>query len=160
MVEIQSKEVIDKISDELKIQPALIIPRELMDKIQLVYNINSPNRDSIIRSVSRSTTGSSTLFTTSATRPFFLTSATLVNQSDVTADNTAISLVATPFGQATINPILLNKLTTTVFSGQISQRYDPPILLARSSSITLGSTFTVGASISGASITGFETDPQ
>jgi len=43
MVEIQSKEVIDKISEDLKTQPAFNIPRELAKQIQLVYDIN-PSR--------------------------------------------------------------------------------------------------------------------
>ena len=73
MVDIQSKEVIDKISDELKIQPAMAIPRALAEKIQLVYAVNANPIVNVVANAERSTTGATNVFTTSPTKNFFLT---------------------------------------------------------------------------------------
>lgn len=74
VLDIQSKEVIDKISDELKVQPSLEIPRQLDDKIKLVYEVN-PRRVCDIVESGVATSSTVTIFTTPTERDFFLTNA-------------------------------------------------------------------------------------
>ena len=61
VLDIQSKEVIDKISDELKVQPAHEIPRELAKQIQLTYDIGLVRKGRVI-SAERDVTGAGALF--------------------------------------------------------------------------------------------------
>lgn len=160
MVEIQSKEVINKVAEELKISPATLIPREIGKDIQLVYNVN-PKRIVILgTSTARTATGTQTLFTASPSKDTYLTSAFLMNHSDATADNTSATYAVTMMGQAGVNLIFIGKITLTAFNDHISLSFNPPILLARNSTIVFGSTFTLGASRTSAGFTGYEVDTQ
>lgn len=88
MVEIQSKEAIDKISDELKVQPAVMIPRELMDKIQLTYDIGEGAiRKGFTAVGERDVTGAGSLFTVpNDGHDYYLVHARLALTSDATYD--------------------------------------------------------------------------
>lgn len=113
----------------------------------------------IVRSGNTTTSGTNTIYTTPSDRDFYLTGATLSNQSNSTADNTAIQLNITPFGDNTgaVRSILtIAKQTTTAINETISISINPPIRLARNVAINTSSTFTVGASTTTASIIGFE----
>jgi len=160
MVDIQSKEVIDKISDELKLQPAMQIPRALAEKIQLVYNVNPKSRNHTAFTAQRIVNGTTTMTTLPTDRQFFVTSFSLSNQSDAVADNIQIILVATPLGRGQAVLATLSKLSLTAYSGEIVVTLAEPMPLEPGSLITVGSTFTVGASNSAAGCTGFFTDPQ
>ena len=159
MVDIQSKEVIDKISDELKVQPAVSIPRGLMEKIQLSYSVNPKRIVNVVRNTQRNTTGSATVFATSPDRDFFLTSAFISAVHDATSDGTEMSLNAF-VGGVERRILQFTKLTTTIFNGILSQTYTPPIKIDRNTNITINNSFTAGASTISTVITGFETDPQ
>lgn len=159
MVDIQSKEVIDKVSDELKIQPAMKIPREIMDKIQLVYNVNPTNSGNIIKAVTKITSGAVGFFTTPTTRDFFLTSAFLQNQSDVAATNTLGSLTVV-VGGITIPILEFSKITLTIFNDSLTLSFPNPIKIDRGTAVVLNNTFGLGVSVSSAGITGYTTDPQ
>jgi len=158
MVEIQSKEVIDKISDELKIQPALNIPRNIGDKIELVYNVNAERIVNFMSRASSASTGTTTIHTAHATKDDYLTSIHYSFIADGTADNLNFVLTITPRGLGAIT-IRLNKATTTAFTKDAQIIIDPPILLERSSGITMGTTFTVGTATKEATAWGYQKDP-
>jgi len=160
MVDIQSKEVIDKISEELKIQPALSIPREISKNIQLTYGVNPKLVSLIVRDGTRTLTGSEVIFTTSSVSDFYLVSVAISNQSNATADNTSVFIQGTPRGKAVQNFLLLSKLTTTATTSQNSINPVIPVLLDRASTIVFGSAFTVGASSTSINLIGYEVDPQ
>lgn len=160
MVDIQSKEVLDKIADELKIQPNLQIPRELAKQIQLTYEVNPKRIVTFNTSSTRNTSGTTIVITTPTDRDFFLTSLQLSTQFNATADNTLISMNAVLKGGPTRAIIRLQKLSLTAYTGITTREFNPPVLLERGSDISMGSTFTVGSGITGASIMGYTTDPQ
>ena len=156
----QSKEVVDKISRELKMQPALKIPRDFMEKMQFVYNVNPEILINQGDSNTKVVTGLSTLFTAPTDRDFFLTSIQLGNQSNVTADNTKATFQLTFASGVQVDIITLSKLTLTVFSESIVLTFPFPIKIAPGTNLVFGSAFTVGASTTSASFTGYTVDRQ
>lgn len=160
MVDIQSKEVIDKISDELKIQPALQIPRGLSKDIQLTYEVNPQKNISVAADAAKLATGTEVLMTTPTDRDFYLTTAILSGQADVLCDNVSISLNAQLKGKVSNEILRLAKISLTVFSGQIAITFPQPMLLDRGTTILIASTFSAGACSFAGTITGYVTDPQ
>ncbi len=159
MVDIQSKEVIDKISDELKIQPALEIPRQISKEIGLVYTVN-PMPDGIVKSSSTANTGTRIIFTTPTDRDFFMTSSFLGYTCDATCDSITYSLNILPKGRALANVVILSKQTLTTTTENTNFVFPNPILLERGSNINMIQTFSAGTSVINGSISGFEKDPQ
>jgi len=154
-----NKDVLDRIVNELGLQSAFEkLPVDLVATIQPVLIANPKRNVNTIRGTNKATTGTTTLFTTPADRDFFLTSASLNNQSDVSADNTGISLSVIPEGKAADEILRFDKITLTVFQDSIALVFNPPIKLERGSAISFGSTFAAGASITGATITGYDVD--
>jgi len=162
MVDIQSKEVIDKISDELKVQPSLEIPRRLMDKIQLVYGVNPDYREKMrFATATRITTGASTILTSNTTKRTFLTGLYFNYQHDVVADSTGFTITATPIAtRAVTNVVNLVKITLTAKQDRVSITFNPPMELAPNTSVVMNQTFTVGVGVMAGGVTFFETDPQ
>lgn len=97
MVDIQSKEVIDKISEELKIQPSLKIPRTVAEKIQLQYNVNPKKLMRVISSNSADT-GSSTVFTTDVKKRTFFYGGQLTVAKDAVNDGLNSRINISPVG--------------------------------------------------------------
>jgi len=160
MVEIQSKEVIDKISDELKVQPALKIPRDLMDKIQLVYNINPVLPNTVLADLQRTTTATAvTMFTAPAGKRTFITGVKFATYTNSTADNLQIFLTGV-IGGATLRLMDFVKLTTVAISQTDSVMYPIPIEIDESSVVAFTNIFTVGASVTNIILFGFTTDIQ
>ena len=156
---IQSKEVIDKISQDLKVQPALEIPRELMDKIQLVYNVNSERILQIV-SANRATTGSLTPLTASTSKKTFVTGVLLSYMHNVVADSTAITTTLIGKGKGTSVLIQLPKLSLTADTKSQFVSLNPPIELEKGSDVIATHTFTVGAGSIASSVYFYEEDPQ
>ncbi len=162
MVEHQSKEVVDKISDELKIQPALKIPRELGKDLQLVYNVNPIHANRLLGSLARTTTATSpgsNIAVLSTSKQSHITGIHLQNQSDVTADNTSIEIRAVLLG-ATRNIIQFLKITTTVFDKSTYITFDPPLKPDIGTNIVFVNAFTAGVSVSAIQVYGYDTDVQ
>jgi len=159
MVDIQSKEVIDKISEDLKIQPAMTIPREIAKQIQLVYGVNP---DRLIRraSAGASDATTATILTTSAVKDTFLIAMQLTVSKDVVATSILSSIVGTPFGG--ITDLLLRIRYEPVTVGQFSQGLSLPIpmKLDRGSLVTVVNSTAVGSIDATAIIYFYETDPQ
>lgn len=161
MVDIQSKEVIDKISDELKIQPALNIPRVLGKDIQLVYGVNPQKNNTVLFSTVRAASASNfVLFTVDSNKDTFLTGLNFTVDSDVVADNTTYHVELTVANGAEFRIFQFFKTTTTAIRDQIVLNFNHPIKLFRGSTIQLTNVFTVG--VGSAVVTGFgyTTDPQ
>ncbi len=159
MVEIQSKEVIDKISDELKVQPALEIPRELAKQIQLSYNIN-PKDVVEVRNKGLSDGTSALIHTTHSEKRTFLLEAAMSIAKDVNATSIFSTIEATPLGKAEQNIAVVRYEPLTVASHLRSEQNMHGIELEKGTEIN----FTHGnaaASIDGsATIFFIETDPQ
>lgn len=160
MVEIQSKEVIDKISDELKIQPALEIPKELAKLIQLTYVINPKRIIDVFGSGRSTTTGTSTILITSPERDTFITGISWSLHADVTNNGVAANVNITLADGRVVEVINLQKLAALEQLFEKFLMFDPPIKLLRGSSVTHNHTFTLGSSAMNTVIFGYQTDPQ
>lgn len=155
MVEIQSKEVIDKISDELKVQPSMAIPRELAKDIQLVYNINPDNHEDVLRS----TFNTATLFTVpTSQQDFFLTGSFITSSSVNQSASQADTLIITPKGKT---PVIINAAYTSTPATGVNTNTSN-ITLSKPIQLEAGSliTATVGSSASVITITGFLVNKQ
>jgi len=145
-LDIQSKEVIDKVSDELKVQPALQIPRQLGDKIQLVYNVNPIRTPTIFKSMTINAPDTSAIiFTTPSTQDFFLTYAEITT---AVAETSSIS--------AFINGEEIF-ITRNISNNTISSYQGLPIRIDRGTEIKIVS---AGGQTHISVIHGYITDPQ
>lgn len=161
MAETQKGYVVDEIVKGLSLNPAQApIPKEVINSIQPVYVANPSilySYKPFFTSGAITTTGTSTVKTTTTGRRTFLTMICLNNQSNATADNTLITFGAQLINQSASSTVLrLSKLTTTAFDKAITISFPYPIELAEGSAISFGSSFTVGASVTGCSVAGFE----
>lgn len=162
MVDIQSKEVIDKISDELKVQPAMQIPRALAKDIQLVYNVEPPRVQKDFGHTGRVTSsGTTAIFIASAKKRTFLTGFTVSYEKDVSSDGVSVTVQATIKGNASADTILrLESITLTAKSEFVSVQLENPIELEPSTAVNLIKAFTLGVLVSGATVSVYTTDPQ
>ena len=160
MVDIQSKEVIDKISEDLKVQPALQIPRELAKQIQLIYSVN-PERIVKFTHVSVSDSTGGAILMTNATKNTYLVGLQLSTTKDVVATSIFTSITGTPRDGVVKNLFTLRYEPLTAISN-ISEaiNFAQPILLEKGTSVTLTHTTAVGSIDSTATAYFFETDPQ
>ena len=157
MVEIQSKEVIDKISEDLKIQPALMIPRKIREDIQLVYDIQPEPSKHFGFGADSTTTGTTTLLTTSTRADTYLTGGSLAVQKAVDNDTTSVILRAKING-ANVDLIRLGFITLTAASSELMWSPAKPLKVDRGSTIVLIGAVGVGVIIKSATIQGFEKD--
>lgn len=160
MVDIQSKEVIDKMSDELKVQPSMALPRRLSDSIQPVFEVGNPKVNTIVETASKGGTGTGTVFTVPTGVNFYLTSCYFTYACDVVCDSTAYQLKITPIGKAEKNLINFRKNTLTKQDALIYPSYANGIQLEPGSLVTITHTFTVGVSNIVGGVIGYTTDPQ
>lgn len=159
MVDIQSKEVIDKISEELKVQPSMQIPRELAKLIQLVYNVN-PERLIRTRRNLISDTSSVQMFTTSSIKDTFFVGASLSIAKDAVNDSINTTMTIFPFGDTGRQVLEIRYEPTTAASNlskdiQLSQ----PIKLGRGTAITITNSAATASIDVSAIIRFFEVDP-
>lgn len=159
-LDIQSKEVIDKISDELKVQPSMAIPRELMDKIQLVYGVN-PER--IIRSlhanVSDSTSG--TIFTTATNKKTFIVGVQLSITKDVVSTSLFSNITFTDF-LGTADKILMQLRYEPVTAGNIelSTTFTHPVEVQPGTAVAIANSTNIASIDTTGVVFFYETDPQ
>lgn len=159
-LDIQSKEVIDKISQDLKVQPSLSIPRELMDKIQLVYGVN-PERLIKRLSVATSDDAAEPIFTTSAVKDTFIIAMTLTVAKSVASTSLNTRILGIIFGESSADELLrINYEPVT--AGQFSQNLvlPIPIKMQRNTAVTLNNSTGVASIDAGAIIYFYEVDPQ
>ena len=160
MVEIQSKEVIDKVSDELKVQPSIQIPRELAKLIQLVYDV-SPVRLVKVANLDVSDGTAGTLITTSSEKDTFLLGATISVSKDVVNNGIFSAVDCVPFGDTRRQVLIINYEPVTAASnlGQ-TITFKHPIKLDRNTSVRILNGAALASIDTAASITFYETDPQ
>ena len=159
MVEIQAKEVIDKISEDLKVQPAMTVPRTLSKDIQLSYNVN-PERLIKVASASANDATSATIHTTHATKDTYLVGASLTVAKSVLVISIFSTIKCFPFGEsAALEVMRLRYEPLTAGDTAMAQTF-PPIKLERGSIISV----TNGNAVPSIDATGFvffyEVDPQ
>ena len=160
MVDIQSKEVIDKISDELKIQPALQIPRELAKDIQLSYNVN-PVRKLFVRTFKAADSVSGTIFTADTRKRTFLVGVALSVTKSALATSVLSEINAIMEGDGTRRN-LLEIAYEPLGAGQFvtSLILPIPIEIAKGTAVNVDNSTNI-ASIDALGIAYFyETDPQ
>lgn len=158
MVDIQSKEVIDKIAEDLKVQPALQIPRELAKAIQLVYNVN-PERMIRIKGNTASDATSAAIHTTSATKDTFLVGLSLTIAKSALATSLSSGIIITPFGEASATVELIRYEPTTAGQFHTNIQFIKPIKLNRGSTVTVTNTTATASIDTTGTIFFFEVDP-
>lgn len=161
MVEHQSKEIVDKISQDLKIQPALRIPREIEEKIKLVYNVN-PERLVFMKHISLSDGTAITIHTTHATKDTFIIGAWISAAKDAVNASIRSDIRLLPFGETTEELFLAVRYEPlTVASGLHANISLPmPFKLAKGSAIRLLNAESTASIDSEAGVYLFEVDPQ
>jgi len=159
VLDIQSKEVIDKISDDLKVQPSMQIPRALMEKIQLVYNVN-PVR--LVQSVGGSNANAATvtIITTSTIKDTFLTGLNISVTRDVVAASTVTAIRATAFGKGESIFLAIRYEPTTAGNDTTNAQFTLPVKLERGTTVRLTHSSTTAAILGEGTVYFFETDPQ
>lgn len=159
MVEHQAKEVIDKISTDLKIQPALKIPRAIAEKIQLSYNINPERRVLSAKGFANNAT-SATILTSSSTKDTYLIGFSISVSKDAVSDSVSTKIqFVDSLGKNDDRFIVRYEPTT---AGQFTRSFVLPIpfKIARNSVVqVLNSTATAAIKGSG-TVYYYETDPQ
>ena len=159
MVEIQSKEAIDQISEDLKVQPALKIPRKLAEQIQLTYNINPERQIKVIADVESDGT-SKTLHTTDSTKDTYIVGATISVSKDAVHDGIFTSLNATPKFQSATNLMSLRYEPLTAGEHMLHINFPLPILLERGTTIRILNNTATASIDAGVTIFYYEVDPQ
>lgn len=157
MVDIQSKEAVDRMSEELKIQPALVLPKKLADNIQPVFEI-SKKVANIVRSNSNAVTGSLTVYTTPTDQDFFLTAATVGHFENNLSNNILTSLNVVING-ATRQVLEIAKPGGFQVDQNIALTFDTPIKIDRGTNITVSNSFGAGAATKFATLIGYTSDP-
>jgi hypothetical protein len=160
MVEIQSKEAIDKISDELKVQPSMEIDKKLIPGVQPVFEVGNNQTARIARAI-KTTTGAINILTTKTGKRTFLTGLFLSYMHDVAADSTEIFMTAT-IKETNLATNIFNvaKLTATAAHGNIHVPFNPPIEIKENTNVSMTHNFTVGAGFISGLVQYYETDPQ
>lgn len=159
MVEIQSKEIIDKISDELKIQPSLQIPRELLKGIQLVYQVNPSHLIKIKQDI-LSDASSKTIFTTSNVKNTYVIGTVLSISKDVLSQSIVSRISSVPFGEPSLNLNIIRYEPLTVGSFTNSISHSNPILLEKGSVVGIINSNATASIDTSAIIFFYETDSQ
>lgn len=107
-----------------------------------------------LRSASRTTTGSSFIFTTPADKDFYLCGVSVAWTTDAANDSTNCSLSVT-VNNTVVQLVTLNKTTLTATAQSNTLDLARPIRLDRNTSVTVGSTFAAGTARISGSIWGY-----
>lgn len=156
MSKINRSDVIQKAVNDLSISGNDKVPSESLDKIQLTYSLN-PEYANVAIGLNQSTTGTFTLYTTSTTKDFYLSSLIFSMTKDATCDvatgtlniSSTINGIARTLGAHTV-------ITLTAQSEKLAITFAKPIKLDRGVTITVPGTFTLGVMSRFAGITGIE----
>ena len=159
MVDIQSKEVIDKISDDLKIQPSMMIPRELAKAIQLVYNVN-PQRLIKVNDTVASDAVTATIMVTDPNKDTYIVAVGMSVTKSVLSTSISSIIQAQLFGQGLKSILFLRYEPVTAGEHNAYIVFPFPIKVERATNITVTNS-TVTPSIDTQGLVYFyETDPQ
>lgn len=161
MVDIQSKEVIDKMSEELKVQPSMALPRTLVNTIQPVYNVNPVPFIKLRGAAISTSTGSTTslLPAQGVGKRVFITAMSLQNSKDATSNATSAVITGSMNGQGTTFMILPLIVGAGAQSSGYTMTFEPAIELTENTALLFGSTFTLGTQSTSATVFGYVIDP-
>jgi len=161
MVTIYNSDTLKELREAISIQQGVdALPLQISNFIQPVVEINPKlmRRNNVCKQGSLIATGSTTIYTTPADKDFFLTGIHLQTMNDAAADNATINILATLEGDASSIIFQFRKISLTAFNATQFIPLCCPIKLKRNTTIVLNSVFTVGVSVSSASITGYFID--
>lgn len=159
MVDIQSKEVIDKISEELKVQPALEIPRAIADKIRLAYIINPEHMLQTAAGLSTDAL-SETIHTTHATKDTFLVGISFSVAQDASSDSVQTDVRGTPEGKASSFFLSVRTEPSTAGEHNKSIIFPTPFKLEKGSIISINNSTNTASIDAHGLIYFYEVDPQ
>jgi len=160
-VEIQSKEIIDKMAEDLKVQPSMLLPRELGKTIMPVFNVNAPP---LIKTAfgGASDSVSTTIHTTSTRRDTFLVAGFLTTTKDVVSTSITSQITFVAFGDTGVNGLVaLRYEPVTAQGGMVTQITlpMPGIKLARGTAINVTNSTAIASIDSRGGVFFYETDP-
>jgi hypothetical protein len=130
-------------------------------KISLVAEVNPRllRKINIVKRATSSTTSAATIYTTPSDKDFYLCFAGIGNTKDVTCDNSEIALFIIPFGESSgIQLINIPTTTLTASNNYFGTSFFPPILIKRSSTITVSGSFSLGTMTKTGTVTGYTVD--
>lgn len=159
MVDIQSKEVIDKLSRDLKVQPAMQLPRELGKQIVPVFNVN-PERLIKMAGATASDATSATVMTTSLVKDTFVVGAQLTVAKDVVSPATFSSLKFLPFGDSVKSVMFIRYEPLTAGQFLDSIEFTRPLKLERGTVVTVENNSGTASIDASGLIYFYEVDPQ
>jgi len=137
------------------------IPNQLAEKVVPVMEVNPKllRRINIVKQISKTASGSSTIYTTPTDKDFYLCTALLSCSSDAANDGTNFYLQCIPdeIGQTT-NLIHITKITLSAINQSLVEYFFNPIKIKRNSVIAISHTFTAGVANFSGSITGYTVD--
>lgn len=111
----------------------------------------------IVRQASRSTTGTSTIYTAASDKDTYITTVFLSFCADATADNTFAVVGCTVNGVSSSRDLLrIQKLSLTAINQTVVITLPVPVKVDRGTAITVQTSFSVGSSAISAGITGYE----
>jgi len=162
MVDIQSKEVIDKISDELKIQPSLNVPREIGKNIQLTYNVNPTQYTVKTATVTLSDGTVGNMFTTHATKRTFLIGGQISISKDVVATSVASTLRGFLIGDTVIKNLMTMRYEPVTVGSNLNLTknwIDMPIELEKGTLMSATNSTAIASIDTTMTVFFYETDP-
>ncbi len=163
MVDHQSKEVVDKMSEELKIQPALLLPKKIVDSIQPVYVVNPVPGHSATAQIKSATISDLTLgviHTTHIKKETFLVGAILSISKDVVSNSLFASIKITPIGSTSLPVIRIRFEPITAGEHTQTINFPVPIKLERGTTIEIENQSATASIDISASVNFYEVDPQ
>ena len=157
MQQTSNRQIIENERDELVLNTSTdLVPRTIVGNIQPVFEVN--RKIGIIRSVSRATTGASTIYTTPSDRDFFLAQVFLSYMQDVSGSGTSVFVQIVQDGVTYY--VLLPKLTLTATTRDINVTFPIPIKVDRGTTIVMNVTFAAGACTAHSTISGYLMPPS
>jgi len=135
-------------------------PQGLANQIVPVIELNPKlfRLTNVLRDAASVSTGSTTIFTTSSDKDFFLTNVSLTTEANATADSVFTKMEVIQDGVTRVIA-LIRKLSLTAHSSSLVLQFNNPLKVDRGTAITITQSFTVGASTTGGLIAGFEVEP-
>ena len=152
----QNKRISNWIIDELRLNPVSdAIPKQVVPSIQPVFEVNR-NVANFQATITKATTGTGSIATTSSTVDTYITQVTYSITKDATCDQATGTLAVNGVIGGTTTPLIrLSVLTLTAQDKTASASFDPPVKLDRNSLISANLSFTAGALVETASIHGY-----
>jgi hypothetical protein len=160
MVEHQSKEVIDKLSRDLKIQPALSLPKNVVNSVQPIFNVN-PDRELKAVLGSAIDAASNTIFTTDSKKETYIAGVGVTVSKDASATSNLTTVRAIPYGASSTSYIFAMRyepLTAGQFTSYFT--FPHPMRIKKGSTVTITNSTAIASIDASAVIYYYEIDPQ